>query len=138
MDEKALKQELERVWNGMRGAFADYRLDDLRKYADVPKGMPVPTREQVRQFLDFMPDLGKAKFLKLAREKDRAGYYLQVGIPDGGQTEVTVIRFQEMGGAWKVLGAPHSFSSYSIASAGPAEAMKWVESEPSLRLFPPD
>jgi hypothetical protein len=138
MDDKAFKKELERLWNGMRRAFADYRLDDVRKYADVPEGMPVPTREQVRQFLDFMPDLGKAKFLKLAREKDRAGYYIQVGTLDAGQAEVAVIRFQESGGAWKVLGAPHSFGSYSAPAAGEDEAMKWVESEPSLRLFPPD
>jgi hypothetical protein len=136
MDDKALKQELERLWNGMRGAFADYRLDDISKYADVPAGMPVPTRQQVQQFMGFIPDLSKMEFIRIVRQKDRAGYYAQVKSSDPKGAEVVVIRFRESGGTWKVVGAPDSFSSYSDDKAGPAEASKWVESEPSLRLFP--
>lgn len=137
MDEKSLKQELERLWNGMRGAFADYRLDDIPKFADVPPGMPVPAREQVKQFVGFLPDLARSEFLRIVREKDRAGYYARVKSFAPRGAEVFVIRFREAGGAWKVLGGSDSFSSYSDDQTAPDAAAKWVESEPSLRLFPP-
>jgi hypothetical protein len=136
MDDPALKREMERLWNGMRRAFADYRLEEVSKFADVPAGMPVPPREQVEQFIGFLPDLAKTEFIRIVRERDRAGYYARVKSTGPRGAEVLVIRFRESGGAWKVVGAPDSFSSYSNDRAGPAEAAEWVESEPSLRLFP--
>lgn len=131
MADKPQRAELERIWAEVRSAFAEYRLDDLKKHLDIPEGMPVPKRGQAKQFAEALPDLARAKFLKIASEGDLSGYYAQTG---KSGTEVTVIRFGRRGSEWRLLPAPHTMSSYSTDEA--VDPAKLIESEPSLKLAP--
>ena len=133
MASEPARGELERIWAEVRSAFAEYRLDDLKKRLDIPEGAPVPNRGQAKQFADALPDLSKARFLKIAREGDVAGYYAQTG---SAGTEVTVIRFGRRGSEWRLLPAPNTLSSYSTDEK--VDPAKLIASEPSLKLAPGD
>ena len=125
------REDLERTWAEVRSAFAEYRLDDLKKLLDIPEGAPAPNRGQAKQFAEALPDLAKARFLKIVREGDVAGYYAQTGTKG---TEVTVIRFGLKGSAWRLLPAPDTLSSYSTDEN--VDPVKLMASEPSLKLTP--
>jgi hypothetical protein len=133
MADKPQRADLERIWAEVRSALAEYRLDDLKKHLDIPEGMPVPNRGQAKQFAEALPDLARARFLKIASEGDLSGYYAQTG---KSGTEVTVIRFGRRGSEWRLLPAPHTMSSYSTDET--VDPAKLIESEPSLKLAPGD
>ncbi|HZL72697.1 MAG TPA: hypothetical protein VFC86_09570 [Planctomycetota bacterium] len=121
---------LEKTWAEVRACFAEYRLDDLRKILDVPEGMPVPNRAQAKEFAAALPDLTRAKFLKIVVVGDVAAYYAQAG------KEVIVVRFHRSGPGWKPLPAPHTLSSYSTDEDIDAETL--IAREASLRPVPGD
>jgi len=106
MNDDELAKEIERVWGEVRSAFIDFRLDDAKKHLEIPAGAPVPTREQAKQFGEFLPDLSKGKRLKLVREGKRAGYYVLLA------REVAVVRFQETAAGWKPVPGQDTVSSY--------------------------
>jgi hypothetical protein len=109
---EALKAELETFWAGFRSALAEYRLDDVKKYVEIPKDAPVPNRAQARQLAEELPDLAKARFLKLVVDGDRAGYYTRTDL-DKSATTVAVIRFRKAGAAWQLVPGPHTCSIFS-------------------------
>ncbi|HEU4338811.1 MAG TPA: hypothetical protein VFS19_01980 [Planctomycetota bacterium] len=119
---------LEKIWAEVRSSFLEYRLDDLRRILDVPVGAPAPNRAQARQFAEALPDLGRARFLKIVTVGDWAAYYGQSG------RDVFVIRFRKSGSGWKPAQAPHTLSSYSTDEKIDAEAL--ISREPSLRPVP--
>ena len=129
MDE-ALKAACEATWAAVRSAFADYRLDELRKHLDVPPGAPLPDRARAKQFAGQLPDLSTARFLKLLREKDRVGYAAQIDVGNPGTT-VAVVRFMADG---RLVPAPDTLSVYQTDEKLDPEALLF--STPSLRLFP--
>jgi len=134
--DEALRKELEAIWAGCRSAFLEYRLDDLGKYLEVPKGAPVPGRAQAKQFAEGLPDLAKARFIKLALDGDRAGYYARTD-PDKPDTAVAVIRFRKAGGGWKLVPAPHTLSVFSTdGKLDAAGIRKLADTEAILRLRP--
>jgi len=133
MAEAPPRAELEKTWAEVRSALADYRLADLKKHLELPEGAPVPNRGQAKQFAEALPDLARARFLKIARSGDLAGYYARTN-PERAGTEVTVIRFRREGSRWKLVPAPHTLSSF--ATDEKIDPAKLLESEASLRLSP--
>lgn len=132
MNDDALAQEIVRVWTEIRNAFADYRLEDVNKHFTVPEGMPVPTREQAKQFADFLPDLTKAPLIKLVRDGPRAGYYARVGPSD-----VAIVRFQETPAGWKPLPGSDTVSSFSTDQTLDDERLaRLLATRGSLQLTP--
>jgi hypothetical protein len=123
MADDPLKREFESIWSEVRKAFAEYRLDDVKKHVDLPAGAPVPNRGQAKEFAAQLPDLAQGRFLKIGKDGDRAGYYAQ--FPD---STLLVIRFQKSGKAWKLVPAPDTLSLVSPAQA--------IETEPALALWP--
>ena len=119
---------LEKIWAEVRAGFAEYRIEDLRKILDVPEVVPVPNRAQAKEFADALPDLSRARFLKIVTVGEVAAYYAQSG------KEVHVVRFQRSGAGWKPLPAPHTMSSYSTDENIDAEAL--IAREPSLHPVP--
>jgi hypothetical protein len=127
------RADLERIWAEVRSAFAEYRLDYLKKHLDIPQGMPVPNRGQAKQFAEALPDLARARFLKIASEGDLCGYYAQINAGRVG-TEVTVVRFRRMGAQWKLVPTPHTLSTFATdENLDPAQL---IETEAALRLNP--
>ena len=125
------RSELERLWARVRAGFAEYRLDDLRALLDIPPDAPVPDRAQAKQFADALPDLGRARFLRLEVDGDIAGYYAHI---PGAGTEVAVIRFRRAGEAWKPMPGPHTLSSYSTDKVIDPDAL--IRAQPTLALRP--
>jgi hypothetical protein len=138
MPDPELRKELEAVWAGLRAALAEYRLDDVAKYVEVPKDAPKPDRAQARQFAESLPDLATARFLRLDRDGDRAGYYARTEVGKPGTT-VAVIRFRKAGSGWQLVPGPHTISSYSTDEAlDEAKVRALLEKEPTLALRPKD
>ena len=136
MNDEALAKEIVRVWSEVRKAFADYRLDDVKKHLEVPAGAPVPTKEQAKQFADFLPDLEKAKFLKLARDGPRAGYYVRFEKPG---VDVAVVRFHETKAGWKPLPGADTVSAWSTDQALSEEQIRrLLATRGALQLTPSD
>lgn len=130
MSDAEFKKRCEATWNEVRSAFADYRLDDLKKHLDVPPDAPVPNRAQAKAFAEQLPDLSKSRFLKLLREKNRIGYAAQVDVEKPG-TAVLVVRFKADG---RLVPAPDTMSVYQTDEKQDPQSL--LASEPSLRLFP--
>lgn len=134
MNDDALAKEIVRVWTEIRKAFADYRLDDVKKHIELPPGAPVPNREQAKQFADFLPDLEKGKLLKLVREGDRAGYYVRLDKPG---VDVAVVRFRETKNGWKPLPGNDTVSAFSTDEALDEERVRrLLASRGALQLTP--
>jgi hypothetical protein len=132
----ALKKEFETIWAGCRAAFAEYRLDDLKKYVEIPKDAPTPTRAQAQQFAEDLPDLAKSEFLKLVVDGDVAGYYARTDL-DKPDVTVAVIRFRKQGDAWQLAPAPHTLSIFSTDDKlNAAGVRKLIETKETLRLRP--
>gem|GEM_PF-4614377 len=133
MTNEALSRELAALWTGFRAALADYRLDDVAKYVDLPKDAPAPGRAQAKQFADDLPDLAKARFLDLALDGDRAGYY---ALLDPGKA-VAVIRFRKTPGGWRLVPGPHTVAIVEREETlDLSAARKMVAEEASLGLRP--
>lgn len=136
MSDDALRRSLEAFWTEVRRALAEYRVDDLRRLLQAPEGMPTPTRPQAQDFLKQLPDLSTSRFLKLVREKDRAGYVARTHLEKGGTT-LTIVRFRKRGDAWELVPAPETLSSYELdAALDDAAIAEEVETQPALKLFP--
>lgn len=136
MPDAELKRELESLWAGLRAAVAEYRVDEIRKRLSLPEDAPAPTRAQAQQLAEALPDLAKARFLKLARDGDRAGFYARTDLDKPGTT-LTVIRFRQAGGTWQIVPGPHTLSSYSTdEKLTDAAIRKRADAEESLRLRP--
>ena len=135
MPDPALRKELETTWTGFRSALTDYRLGDLAKYVDIPKDAPVPTRAQAKQFADDLPDLAKARFLRLDLDGDRAGY---CALLDPGKA-VAVIRFRKAAAGWQLVPGPHTVSIVEREETlDDAAARKVLAEEACLKLRPAD
>ena len=133
MNDDELAKEIVRVWGEVRSAFIDFRLDDAKKHLEIPAGAPVPTREQAKQFGEFLPDLSKGKRLKLVREGKLAGYYALVG------KDVTVVRFRETAAGWKPVPGADTVSSFSSdAVTDDAMVQRLLATRGSLQLTPTD
>jgi hypothetical protein len=133
MNDDELAQEIARVWAEVRQAFLDFRLDDVKKHLEIPAGAPVPTREQAKQFGEFLPDLSKGKRLKLAREGKRAGYYVRF------EREVAVVRFHETAAGWKPLPGQDTVSSYGgDVPLDDATVQRLLATRGALQLTPTD
>lgn len=136
--DEALKREFEAIWGEVRKGFEEYRLDDVKKHLDVPPGAPVPNREQAKEFAAQLPDLSKCRFLKIARDGDRAGYCAQQN-PEAKGATLLIIRFQKSGAAWKLAPAPDTMSIDSTdETLTPAQVLKRLETEATLKLRPSD
>lgn len=136
MSDDPLRRSLEAFWAEVRRALAEYRVDDLRRLLQAPEGMPTPTRPQAQDFLKQLPDLSTSRFLKLVREKDRAGYVARTHLEKGGTT-LTIVRFRKRGDAWELVPAPETLSSYELDTAlDDAAIAEEVETQPALKLFP--
>ena len=136
MPDAELKRELESLWAGLRAAVAEYRVDDIRRRLSLPEDASAPTRAQAQQLAEALPDLAKARFLKLARDGDRAGYYARTDVDKPGTT-LTVIRFRQAGGTWQIVPGPHTLATYSTdETLNDAAIRKRVDAEESLRLRP--
>lgn len=137
MTDEALAKEIVRVWTEVRKAFAEHRLDDVKKHLEIPAGAPVPTKEQAKQFAEFLPDLEKGKFLKLVRDGARAGYYVRMDKPG---IDVAVVRFHETKAGWKPLPGQDTVSAYATDAAKDDERIlrQLLATRGSLQLTPGD
>ncbi len=134
-DDDALRKELEGIWNGVRTAFAEYRLDDAIQYLDVPADAPRPSREDAKAVAEFLPDATAGRFIALEREGDVVALYRDTGEgPD--ETEVTVLRFRRAGAGWKIYPSPHSSNSVSVPRAEAADAATLRKSREELAVVP--
>lgn len=137
MNDDDLRRTLEALWAEVRKAIAEYRVDDMKRLLQAPPGMPTPTRPQAKDFLAQLPDLSTSRFLKLLREKDRAGYVARTHLDQEGTT-LTILRFRSRGEAWELVPAPETLSSLALDTALDEAAIATeVETQPVLKLFPP-
>jgi hypothetical protein len=125
------RAELELVWARVRAGFAEYKLDDLRALLDLPPDAPVPDRAQAKQFADALPDLSRARFLRIDVDGDLAGYY--AALPASG-TDVAVVRFRRTDAGWKPAPAPNTLSSYSTDEK--VDPVSLIAAQASLALRP--
>lgn len=140
----ALREELAGLWSKVRRAFAEYRLDDAIPYLEIPAGEPRPSREDAAALAEFLPDIDRARIIGCEREGDVAAIFAETS-RDPGETEVTVFRFRQAGGAgapgsaegaWKILSSPHSCSSHSVDKTDEAGIRRLLAESPSLGLLP--
>jgi hypothetical protein len=131
----ALADEIERTWSALRQAFLDFRLDDVKKLLPVPPGAPLPTREQSRQFGEFLPDLRRGRRVKLLREGDRAGLVVRFDKAPG--VEIAIVRFGKTAGGWTPLPGTETVSSYATdEELDEAAIAALIATRGSLQLFP--
>jgi hypothetical protein len=133
MPNEALKAELEACWAGLRSALAEYRLDDVGKYVEVPEGAPAPNRAQAQRAAAELPDLAQARCLKLDVDGDRAGYYIRTDLDKPGTT-VAFIVFVRNGGAWKFAPGPLALEIVELTPTGQAALRKLVNADSRFKL----
>ena len=134
-EDEALCRELMGIWSTVRTAFAEYRLDEAVPYLDIPASEARPSREDARAMAEFLPQIDLARFLALKREGNVAALYTET-TSDPGETEVTVFRFQQVEGRWKIYPPPHSCSSLSIDKTDAEGIAKMMAERSELAAVP--
>jgi len=135
MNDDELADAIERTWTELRQAFLDFRLEDVKKLLPVPPDAPVPTREQARQFGEFLPDLRRGRRVKLLREGERAGLVVRFEKAPG--VEIAIVRFGKTEAGWAPLPGMETVSSYASDEAlDEAAVAKLIDTRGSLQLFP--
>jgi hypothetical protein len=131
-----LLKELHASYAKLQKAIQDKSYAAFMKAIAPPKAGAQAFTE--KQFKDALPTLAKiyapldaVAFLTTGRDGDVAGYYF-LAKSAANLTAVQLIRFEKVGGDWKV-GSGASSSSAAEADKK-AQALKLIDSDPNLRL----
>lgn len=135
--EPVIRKELEGVWKRVRDAWAagtPEKADEVQIWEGDKRPSPDEARAAARE---RMPDLSRARFIKLVwseRKPHLAGYVAEVNVGNAKKTTLAMIVFARQEGVWKFVPGPASIEAVELPPTGQAKQKQVVESDPRFKL----